>query len=107
MPANKTVRPEKVTRGGDISKARPGRKSSFLSKANAKVCASIREFGGIISLGDLADVFDVTSQTVRKWIAAGYLPEAFFPQGHSDRKLYVKAADAMSKINAAIANQAC
>lgn len=118
MPATKAVRTEKVIRGGAKngeviqkpaagttstgSKVRAGRKSSFLSKAHANVSATIRSFGDIISLGDVANVFGVTSQTVRKWVADGYLPEGFFPEGYTDRKLYVKTSDVAFKINAAI-----
>ena len=116
MPATKAVRGS--SRGGKAirksaasttatdSKVRTGRKSTFLSKAHVNVAGTIRGFGDIISLGDVADVFGVTSQTVRKWIADGHLPEAFFPEGYTDRKLYVKTGDVAVKISAAITSQA-
>ena len=124
MTATKTVRPvgAKIDRGSGRggkparkpaggttatgSKGVTGRKSSFLAKVSVNVADEIRGFGEIISLGDVAECFNVTSPTVRKWIASNYLPEGFFPEGCTDRKLYVKTSDVVSSIRAAIANMA-
>ena len=86
--------------GDNGTGSRRGRASTFDQKISPTLLKSIPAYGEFISVVDVADVFGVTTQTVRKWIAGGYLPEAFVPIGYTDRKLYVRTGEIVSKIAA-------
>lgn len=79
---------------------RRGRPNTFVQKIDPSILKQITSFGEYISVVDAAGVFGVTTQTVRKWIASGYLPEAFFPEGSIDRKLYMRTSGVIGKIHA-------
>ena len=79
---------------------RRGRPNAFVQKIGPSILKPIASFGDYISVVDAAEVFGVTTQTVRKWIGAGWLPLAFFPEGLTDRKMYMRTSEVISNINA-------
>lgn len=76
-----------------------GRPSTFSRKISLGILEKIHGYGEYISVSDTAEVFNVTTQTIRKWIDGGSLPKAFSPKGFTDRKLYMLTSEVVKRLS--------
>ena len=95
----------KTPSGSGIGQSR-GRKSKFLDIASEGLARQFVPFGDYVSVVDAADTFGVATQTIRRWIKTGHLPEAHFPPGYTDRKLYMLVSPVIDSIERAAIRQA-
>lgn len=89
-----------ATKGKPVHAAgiRRGRPSTFHSRISEGIAKTLAKFKEFVSLVDVAEVFGVTTQTVRQWVKAGLLPGVCIPAGYTDRKLYMATDKVVSAI---------